>query len=158
MSNEMTAAEHRGTERPGVENADTSGISAVPQAAHEEAERRWPTGDGISDPLPWDWKRIGLRQGFEYGARWATVSRAEPSDAEVRAAAEAIMHEQEDLHRWRSLPLPQFGDSGSLRSMLEARVCDCGESFRTQDAHHRHVYEACARAALLAAREVARHE
>lgn len=126
------------------------------------------TRQTTTDPLG-DWFRdIGTKLSdtdYEAGIKalsWARdqfhPTRTNPTDAEVQAAAEATMHEQEDLHRWRSLPLPQFADSGSLRSMLEARVCDCGESFRTQDAHHRHVYEACARAALVAARKVARHE
>ena len=66
---------------------------------------------------------------------------AEPSDAEVRAAAEAL-----DGHSWMTDP-----DEGSL--------CACGEVLAPSlkyagDAYRSHI----ARAALVAAREVARHE
>ena len=66
---------------------------------------------------------------------------AEPSDAEVRAAAEAL-----DGHSWMTDP-----DEGSL--------CACGEVLAPSleyagDAYRSHV----ARAALVAARKAARHE
>ena len=66
---------------------------------------------------------------------------AEPSDAEVRAAAEAL-----DGHSWMTDP-----DEGSL--------CACGEVLAPSleyagDAYRSHI----ARAALVAARKAARHE
>lgn len=107
-------------------NADIPAASAVPQAAREEAERRWPLWRNLRS----SWDARAMQAAFVDGAQWqADQPSAEPTEAEIQAAARSL---------------------DGYDSTAEGITQSWGDLSEESQQH----YLGAARAALVAAREV----